>query len=120
MKVVKEWGWEAHVRLDPLTVGLSNPAGQAASGGISEVRSHAGFMPAIGALKTRLANREDVARDTIWDKDLGRAAAAVTRRREGDVDGGWPARHGAPRPAYDCRSGGSGETAAPACLSSGL
>jgi NitT/TauT family transport system substrate-binding protein len=46
MAAAKEWGWDARFRLDPLTVAMSNPDGQAAlMGGLSEVRNHATIIP---------------------------------------------------------------------------
>lgn len=46
MAAAKEWGWDARFRLDPLTVAMSNPDGQAALlGGLSEVRTHATIVP---------------------------------------------------------------------------
>ena len=46
MAAAKLWGWDARFRLDPLTVAMSNPDGQAALlGGISEVRTHATIIP---------------------------------------------------------------------------
>ncbi len=46
MAAAKEWGWDARFRLDPLTVSMSNPDGQAALlGGLSEVRNHATIIP---------------------------------------------------------------------------
>jgi NitT/TauT family transport system substrate-binding protein len=46
MAAAKEWGWDQRFRLDPLTVSMSNPDGQAALlGGLSEVRNHATIIP---------------------------------------------------------------------------
>jgi NitT/TauT family transport system substrate-binding protein len=46
MAAAKEWGWDARFRLDPLTVSMSNPDGEAALlGGLSEVRNHATIIP---------------------------------------------------------------------------
>ncbi|HBK08629.1 MAG TPA: nitrate ABC transporter substrate-binding protein [Acetobacteraceae bacterium] len=46
MAAAKQWGWDARFRLDPLTVAMSNPDGQAALlGGLSEVRNHAAIIP---------------------------------------------------------------------------
>lgn len=46
MAAAKRWGWDARFRLDPLTVAMSNPDGQAALlGGLSEVRNHATIIP---------------------------------------------------------------------------
>lgn len=46
MAAAKEWGWDSRFRLDPLTVAMSNPDGQAALlGGLSEVRNHAAIIP---------------------------------------------------------------------------
>jgi NitT/TauT family transport system substrate-binding protein len=46
MAAAKQWGWDARFRLDPLTVAMSNPDGQAALlGGLSEVRNHATIIP---------------------------------------------------------------------------
>lgn len=46
MAAAKLWGWDARFRLDPLTVAMSNPDGQAALlGGLSEVRNHATIIP---------------------------------------------------------------------------
>ncbi len=46
MAAVKEWGWDARFRLDPLTVSMSNPDALAMmlSGG-SEVKNHASGIP---------------------------------------------------------------------------
>jgi NitT/TauT family transport system substrate-binding protein len=46
MAAAKQWGWDQRFRLDPLTVSMSNPDGQAALlGGLSEVRNHATIIP---------------------------------------------------------------------------
>jgi NitT/TauT family transport system substrate-binding protein len=46
MAAAKLWGWDQRFRLDPLTVSMSNPDGQAALlGGLSEVRNHASIIP---------------------------------------------------------------------------
>jgi NitT/TauT family transport system substrate-binding protein len=46
MAAAKQWGWDQRFRLDPLTVSMSNPDGQAAMlGGLSEVRNHATIIP---------------------------------------------------------------------------
>lgn len=46
MAAARLWGWDARFRLDPLTVAMSNPDGQAALlGGLSEVRNHATIIP---------------------------------------------------------------------------
>jgi NitT/TauT family transport system substrate-binding protein len=46
MAAVREWGWDARFRLDPLTVAMSNPDCQAALlGGLSEIRNHATIIP---------------------------------------------------------------------------
>ncbi|HEY0182886.1 MAG TPA: ABC transporter substrate-binding protein [Rhodopila sp.] len=46
MAAAKAWGWDQRFRLDPLTVAMSNPDGQAALlGGLSEVRNHATIIP---------------------------------------------------------------------------
>ena len=46
MAAAREFGWDARFRLDPLTVAMSNPDGQAALlGGLSEVRNHATIIP---------------------------------------------------------------------------
>jgi NitT/TauT family transport system substrate-binding protein len=46
MAVARESGWDARFRLDPLTVAISNPDGQAARlSGLSEVRNHATIIP---------------------------------------------------------------------------
>ena len=46
MAAAKIWGWEQRFRLDPLTVSMSNPDGQAALlGGLSEVRNHLTIIP---------------------------------------------------------------------------
>jgi NitT/TauT family transport system substrate-binding protein len=46
MAAAKEWGWDQRFRLDPPTVAMSNPDGQAAlMGGLSEVRNHATIIP---------------------------------------------------------------------------
>jgi NitT/TauT family transport system substrate-binding protein len=42
----KLWGWDERFRLDPLTVSMSNPDGQAALlGGLSEIHNHATHIP---------------------------------------------------------------------------
>ncbi|HEX3996153.1 MAG TPA: ABC transporter substrate-binding protein [Acetobacteraceae bacterium] len=46
MAAAKEWGWDQRFRLDPLTVSMSNPDGEAALlGGLSEVRNQATIIP---------------------------------------------------------------------------
>jgi NitT/TauT family transport system substrate-binding protein len=46
MAAARQWGWDERFRLDPLTVSMSNPDGQAALlGGLSEVRNHATIIP---------------------------------------------------------------------------
>ena len=46
MAAAKQWGWDQRFRLDPLTVSMSNPDGQAALlGGLSEIRNHATIIP---------------------------------------------------------------------------
>jgi NitT/TauT family transport system substrate-binding protein len=46
MAAAKTWGWDQRFRLDPLTVSMSNPDGQAAlMGGLSEVRNHLTIIP---------------------------------------------------------------------------
>ena len=46
MAAAKQWGWDQRFRLDPLTVSMSNPDGEAAIlGGLSEVRNHATIIP---------------------------------------------------------------------------
>jgi NitT/TauT family transport system substrate-binding protein len=46
MAAVKEWGWDARFRLDPLTVSMSNPDALALMlSGQSEVKNHASGIP---------------------------------------------------------------------------
>jgi|APCry1669190156_1035279.scaffolds.fasta_scaffold15176_2 NitT/TauT family transport system substrate-binding protein len=58
MAAAKAWGWDQRFRLDPLTVAMSNPDGQAALlGGLSEVRTHATIIPfAIAELESGKAH----------------------------------------------------------------
>ena len=58
MAAAKLWGWDHRFRLDPLTVAMSNPDGQAALlGGLSEVRNHATIIPfAINELESGKAH----------------------------------------------------------------
>jgi hypothetical protein len=112
---VKQWVWEARFRLDPLTTSWSNPDGETAPGGISEIRSHAGFMPAVGTPKTRVASRTACSGDTMRNKYGGQATAAtrdMAMARAADRRGtAGPGRRttavaAAPersRPAHTCR-----------------
>lgn len=58
MAAAKLWGWDARFRLDPMTVAMSNPDGQAALlGGLSEVRNHATIIPfAVSELESGKAH----------------------------------------------------------------